>query len=990
MYRVRTTVRTALSRLTQLSGAIVFLIGSMLSNPAMADAREVRVGVYENPPKISLSVDQRPSGIFGDLLGEIARQEKWTLRAVPCEWQDCLKALEANQIDLLPDVALTAERSRKYGFHAVPALNSWSAVYVRKETHIESVLDLKNKKVAVLNGSIQDEYLRKLLDDFGVPAVFIPVHSNAEGFTLVSEGKADVVAANKHFGEEYADRYHLTSSSLLFQPSRLYFAAPAGANADLLAAIDRHLEVWRSSENSPYFSILKKWIAEPASTALPSWVIWLLGGLVATVVAVLAVAQVLRRLVRERTENLRESHLLLQTIINNLPMRVFWKDRELRYLGCNPPFAKDAGKHLPEELLGKDDHAMDWAAQADLYRADDRRVMDLGQSTLNYEEPQTTPDGKTIWLRTSKVPLRNFAGETIGVLGIYDDITAQKQVEDELTRHREHLEQLVAQRTAELNSAKEVAESANIAKSRFLANMSHEIRTPMNAIIGLTHILRRKINEPDQMDKLDKIAAAADHLLGVINDILDISKIEADKVILEKTNFDLDTVLPRISDMVIDRIHDKNLELVIDTEPNMGIVNGDITRLSQAILNYLGNAIKFTERGTITLRARVLEKSDDDLQIRFEVQDTGIGIPPEAMDRLFHSFEQADNSTTRKYGGTGLGLAITKRLAKLMGGDAGAESTQGVGSTFWMTARLDVVGAEDDRYLISSLERKRALVIDDTPVSRLVHSQLLRVIGLECDSAASGAEALRMVKLANEEGNPYALLLIDMLMPEMDGFETLAILRANRLTRQPMAWLVTASGDEAILEEAPQVGFAEVLLKPISASLLHDALLKHSSRLLQKTKENLSNETTGTQSAAAVLKREYGHIRLLLVEDEPINQEVTRYMLEDIGWQVSVADDGREAVNLVTQNTYDLILMDMQMPVMDGVEATQAIRQLPGRESLPIIAMTANVFREDREACHNAGMNDFLTKPVVPENLYETLLKWVVKAKRVAGIGTVL
>lgn len=530
-----------------------------------------------------------------------------------------------------------------------------------------------------------------------------------------------------------------------------------------------------------------------------------------------------------------------------------------------------------------------------------------------------------------------------------------------------------AQETS-LIAAKEASEAANLAKSRFLANMSHEIRTPMNAIIGMTHILRRNLHAPEQQEKLGKIAGAADHLLCVINDILDISKIEAEKVVLEKTTFELDIVLERVCAIVIDKVHAKHLELVIDADPGIGMVSGDVTRLSQAILNYLGNAIKFTEQGTIILRTRLLEKAEQDLLIRIEVEDNGIGIAPEAMDRLFQSFEQADNSTTRRYGGTGLGLVITKCIAQLMGGDAGAESAIGHGSTFWMTVRLTAVKGETASPLIPQLSGKRALVIDDTPISCLIESQLLRSFGMACDSVSSGDEAIRLVQAAAAANQPYELLLIDLLLPGIDGFETLTNIRACPLTPQPTAWLVTASGETAILDSAPQAGFAKVLQKPVTTTLLHEALLHH---FLNHDSDNAVGENTirHSEDILAMLKARYPTVRLLLVEDEPINQEIAREILMETGWEVETADNGLEAVDRLREGGFDLILMDMQMPVMDGLEATRQIRTLEYGKNLPIIAMTANAFGSDRQACFNAGMTDFLSKPFEPDMLYDIILK---------------
>jgi len=551
----------------------------------------------------------------------------------------------------------------------------------------------------------------------------------------------------------------------------------------------------------------------------------------------------LEELVKERTQQLQEANRILENksvevadLYNNAPCGYHSLDAQGYYVSVNDTELAMLG-YTREELIGKKNIS-------DLMSLDSQERFSTNFQILLKSGRIRNAEYTFVCKNGSLLPVAINADMVCDVNGNF--LYSRSTLFDDTDRKRREQQIVLLNRHywAELAHRAEEAEAATRAKSAFLANMSHEIRTPMNAILGLTHLLQRGVNNPDHLDKLDKISSAGQHLLSIINGILDLSKIEAGRFQLEVTDFAIDEMLATVIAMIGPRVRNKGLTLTVDQDGLPPWLHGDPTRLSQVLLNYLDNAVKFTERGEIILRARVLEELENDLWVQFEVQDTGIGIEPDQCSRLFSAFEQADSSITRRYGGTGLGLAINRRLVALMGGETGMESTPGVGSTFWLTARL-----------------------------RRGSEQVLRV-------------------------------------------------------------------------------------------------------------------KRETLDAEQVLFQDYHGIRVLVVEDNPINQEVAQELLEGVSFEVDLADDGAKALTKVQQYAYDLILMDVHMPVMDGLAATRAIRALPGWEHVPILGMSANVFVEDQHQCLAAGMDDFVAKPMVPEDLFASLAKWLRNRRMEKEVGT--
>lgn len=537
----------------------------------------------------------------------------------------------------------------------------------------------------------------------------------------------------------------------------------------------------------------------------------------------------------------------------------------------------------------------------------------------------------------------------------------------------------------ETAQARHKAEAATATKSAFLANMSHEIRTPMNAIIGMCHLALKTDMTPRQRDYLHKAQQSSQHLLAIINDILELSKVEAGKLELEIGEFSLERLLIKVADLLGDKAESKGLELLFDVAHDVpDALKGDALRLSQMLINYASNALKFTDTGEIDILVRLQEQTDQRVVLRFEVRDTGIGLTEDQIGNLFHSFQQADVSTTRKYGGTGLGLSITKVLAQQMGGDVGVTSVSGKGSTFWFTVNLEL-GSRNTRQLElqSDMRGRRVLVVDDVENTRQVLSEMLGWMRFVASTADTGEAALQEIGRADAAGQPYDVVLLDWHMPGMDGATTARRLRAMPLIHRPSLVALTHQCLEevdAVTAAGNTVQIGATLSKPVAPSKLFDALME----LLAGNLHRLGGANVENLGALVPLAlQSVRGARILLAEDNALNQQVASELLRDAGFVVDIADDGRIACDMAqgaaaSTQPYDLILMDMQMPVMDGVQATRRIRANPLGATVPVVAMTANAMNSDKEKCLGAGMVDFVTKPIDPQELFRVLLRWIV------------
>ena len=632
----------------------------------------------------------------------------------------------------------------------------------------------------------------------------------------------------------------------------------------------------------------------------------------------------------------------LSSLMDHLPDNIWFKDRHSRFVAVNRSMLSWTGFKDQSEIIGKTDKDIFAGEHADTALADEQKIIETAQPIVGIDEKEIWLDGRETWVSTTKMPWRDASGKVIGTFGWSRDITARKLDEKNL------------------RLAHEAAEKASRAKSEFLANISHEIRTPMNGVIGITALLLDSDLDPQQRELAETIRTSSDSLLKIINDILDFSKVEAGDLQFEILDFDLIEAVEDTLDLLAERSQSKEIELISAVLPGTPTrLRGDPSRLRQILTNLIGNAIKFTEKGEAIVRVSREHETETQATLRFEVQDTGIGMSPEAQTEVFQAFNQADGSATRKYGGTGLGLAIAKQLVDLMEGQIGVRSQPGSGSTFWFTATFEKQegAAKVPEKSFRDLFNFRVLVVDDNASSREILRQQILAWRMQANSAASGAEALQILRAAVTEGKPFDLALVDVQMPEMNGLTLARAIKADPAIAGTRLILLTELNKRNNLERPRAEEITGCCFKPVRQSRLFACL---ASALL--------GPATITRTSAKALiapGSQQQPIRVLIAEDNVLNQKITSGQLKKLGYKADIVADGLAVLKALDCTHYDVIFMDCQMPEMDGYEATRRIRVRPCDSPQPyIIAMTAHAMQGDREKCLAAGMNDYVSKPV--------------------------
>ncbi|MCP4177034.1 MAG: transporter substrate-binding domain-containing protein [bacterium] len=916
-------------------------------------------------PQESFTENGKYIGIAADYLKEVEKKLNIDIDIVPSEtWDQTLRMVKNNTVDMISET--DNEGGRKFLDFTKAYINFPIVVVLRKdEPSIRALNELKEgKKISIVKDY---GYVSELKQNF--PSLnYIESNTVKEGLMLVASGQVDAFIGSISTIGYLIPKLGLDNLKIGGETS-ISIHLSYGVRKDWPILISILNKAINSIPQEDVNVIINKWIKTKFVKQVDYSIIWkIMIAVVIIIILILIWARSLKKEIRNRKkaeEALEKNRQRLQTILDNASVAITMKDIDGRYILINKYYEEVAGAS-EDEIIGKTDKDIFDSDLAKRVVETDRNALLTGEiNTANLDAKLN--DGSLHSYISTKIPLKDKNGKVYALCGISTDITEIKQIQNELA------------------VAKKTAEDATKSKSDFLANMSHEIRTPMNAVIGMTHLALQTELSRKQFDYLSKIDISAKSLLKIINDILDFSKIEAGKMDIEEIDFDLDKVLDNLANIISVKAKGKeNLELLFNVDPDIPIkLRGDPLRLGQVLINLCNNAVKFTEVGEIIVTIQKKSIYENKADIQFSISDSGIGMTKEQLNKLFKSFSQADTSTTRKFGGTGLGLAISKQLVEMMGGQIRVESEQERGSTFIFNS---VFSLQDDKLnegekLLPKpdLRALKTLVVDDNSSSREIIQRALESLSFAVKAVSSGQKAIEELENC-EEHNLYKLVIMDWKMPEMDGLETIREIKLDKKVKiLPKFIMVTAYGREDVVKDAEEMGVDGFLVKPFNNSVLFDTVIECFREKTESEKKLYYKKKNGIKD----LKPIQG-AKILLTDDNEINRQVGRELLENMLLDVSIAINGREAVDKVLENSYDIVLMDIQMPVMDGFEATKKIRSNGKRniENLPIIAMTANAMAGDREKSINAGMDDHITKPIDPEKLLQAMLKWIPDKER--------
>jgi PAS domain S-box-containing protein len=911
--------------------------------------------------------DGTPTGPVIEVFVEAARRQH-----IPIEWvyapEGSETSLRSGKVDLWPLVGDIPGR-RKFVYISRPWLANRYWMISLQSSGISGLKDTPWRTIL---------YYKTDLNDRLAEASFPGAHLVARGANLeileaicLDKANAGMISADDVTAAQFQQVAACRNAKLNFFPlpnGRVMFGIGASYSRP---GADRAADAIASSlgdltRDDTLSSIYFRWSLNPNNDATIVYYVWALqqrDRYMAVAIRLLALALVLlgclihrlrivKRRERKRIEEaLLQEKNLLTALLENTPDYIYFKDAESRFIRNSRAHLKKFGLTELAEALGKSDVDFFGPEQARERLADEHEMLRSGNAIIGKEEKETWPDGRVTWVSTTKMPLRDASAKIIGTFGISRSITAKKQAEQALEQ------------------AKEAAEAANRAKSAFLANISHEIRTPLNGIIGMTELALDTQLSPDQRDLLVTSREAAHTLLAIVNDVLDFSKIEAGKLDLEMLPINLADLVETSAKAFAVQAHQKGLELtceIIQQCPRF--IQSDPTRLRQVLFNMLGNAVKFTHQGEVVLRVAQEETAQGAI-LKFSVSDTGIGISSEKQKLVFEAFSQGDVSTTRKFGGTGLGLAISHRLVKLMGGTMQLESHAGIGTTFHFTIPVRAAQAppRESPLDLFELANSKVMVVDDNASNRRILESLLEKWNLRVDSAGDGDSALRALSRATMENDPYQLILIDFRMPGMDGLELSRRIRSTSKLSDSVIMMLTSDDCTPAIASCREIGIKAHLIKPIRELDLRHAIL----RILAPGRP----ESQARHEEADTPNRALTHgVRILVAEDNLVNQKLARRLLEREGHLVTIAENGKRAIELFRSHPFDLIFMDVQMPEMDGIEATTLIRRYETDSHIPIIAMTAHAMDGDKERCLNVGMDAHLAKPINSKELYRLVL----------------